>query len=450
MTIAPPKTRRRSPAPRPGDPGVDRSIEIVVPVYNEQAALAPSVRRLRAYLDESFPFPAVVTIADNASTDGTWAAASDLAASVPGVRAVRLDQKGRGRALRATWAASDAAVVAYMDVDLATDLDALLPLVAPLVSGHSDVAIGTRLAPGANVVRGPKREIISRTYNLIVRAALHNGFSDAQCGFKALRADVAKRLLPLVEDQQWFFDTELLVQAERHGLRIHEVPVDWADDPDSRVDIRRTAIDDLKGVWRLMRSRGADAGVGPPTARGHDDGSLRRFAGVGIVSTVAYVVLFVLFRRVAGDYLANLVALLVCTAANSVAHSRFTFGAQPAIGYRRALVGAVAVFSTSLALTSVALAGVNLVLPTSVTAEVVALVAASGVAALCRFVLLRAWVFRAHLRGTGAAGGLPAPAPRPPGAMAAGSPAPPDPPPEGRRGEKTSSAARAGRGHLSS
>ena len=177
MTIAP----QRAPLPAAGDAAAPapaaRSVEIVIPVYNEEAALAESVRRLREYLDRRFPFPAVVTIADNASTDGTWACALELAGTVSGVRALHLDEKGRGRALRAAWSASDAAIVAYMDVDLATDLDALLPLVAPLVSGHSDVAIGTRLAPGANVVRGPKRELISRAYNLIVRAALHNGFS---------------------------------------------------------------------------------------------------------------------------------------------------------------------------------------------------------------------------------------------------------------------------------
>src|SRR5213079_2391771 len=154
------------------------------------------------------------------------------------------------------WQASDADVLAYMDVDLSTDLDALLPLVAPLISGHSDLAIGSRLARGARVVRGPKREFISRCYNLILRSTLAAKFSDAQCGFKAVRADVARRLLPLVEDTGWFFDTELLVLAQRAGLRIHEVPVDWVDDPDSRVDLFATAVADLRGVARLARAIG--------------------------------------------------------------------------------------------------------------------------------------------------------------------------------------------------
>jgi len=238
------------------------TLEVVVPVYNEEHDLEPNVRRLRYYLDESFPFDSLVTIADNASTDGTWAIASRLAAEVPGVGALHLDAKGRGRALRAAWLRSEADVVAYMDVDLSTDLKALLPLVAPLVSGHSDVSIGSRLAPGAHVVRGLKREAISRAYNVILRVALHKRFSDAQCGFKALRAADARVLVRAVEDDEWFFDTELLVVAERNGLRIHEVAVDWSDDPDSRVDIVRTALADLKGVRRLMRTRSQRALIG--------------------------------------------------------------------------------------------------------------------------------------------------------------------------------------------
>jgi glycosyltransferase involved in cell wall biosynthesis len=192
-----------------------------------------------------------VTIADNASTDATLVVARRLAEELTGVRVVRLPAKGRGGALNAVWSASDAAVLAYMDVDLSTDLSALLPLVAPLITGHSDVAIGSRLTRGSRVVRGAKREVISRCYNHLLRIVLRVRFSDAQCGFKAIRADVAHELLPLVEDTGWFFDTELLVLAHRAGLRIYEVPVDWVDDPDSRVDIVATAVADLRGVARL-------------------------------------------------------------------------------------------------------------------------------------------------------------------------------------------------------
>jgi glycosyltransferase involved in cell wall biosynthesis len=230
-------------------------VEIAVPVFNEEMNLEPNVRRLRWYLDQRFPLDTVVTIADNASTDGTWAKACRLQDSLPGVRAVHLDEKGRGRAVKHVWGASSAAVVTYMDVDLATGLDALLPLVAPLLSGHAEMAIGSRLAVGARVVRGNKRELISRTYNLILHSVLGTGFSDAQCGFKAVRTDVARALIPMIQDDAWFFDTELLVLGERLGMRIHEVAVDWVDDGDSRVDIARTARADLEGVWRLWRRR---------------------------------------------------------------------------------------------------------------------------------------------------------------------------------------------------
>ncbi|HZT15615.1 MAG TPA: glycosyltransferase [Gaiellaceae bacterium] len=231
------------------------TVEIVVPVHDEEAALAPNVRRLHAYLEREFPFRFHITVADNASRDGTWTVARRLARELPAVSALRLDRKGRGRALRAAWSRSGADVLAYMDVDLSTRLDALLPLVAPLLSGHSDLAIGTRLARSARVSRGLKRELISRAYNRILHAVLRVGFSDAQCGFKAVRRDALAELLPLVEDEAWFFDTELLVRAERAGLRIHEVPVDWIDDPDSRVDIVATAAADLRGVWRLLLDR---------------------------------------------------------------------------------------------------------------------------------------------------------------------------------------------------
>jgi glycosyltransferase involved in cell wall biosynthesis len=223
-------------------------VDIVVPVRNEERDLGPSVRRLVAYLRDDFPFTARVTIADNGSTDQTWAAARELAGTLREVRAVHMDLPGRGRALHDIWSRSDAKVVAYMDVDLSTDLNALAPLVAPLLSGHSDVAIGTRLARGSRVIRGPKREVISRGYNLLLRTALGAGFTDAQCGFKAIRASQARLLLPLVTDTGWFFDTELLVLAERAGLRIHKVPVDWIDDTDSRVDIVATVLGDL-AAW---------------------------------------------------------------------------------------------------------------------------------------------------------------------------------------------------------
>jgi glycosyltransferase involved in cell wall biosynthesis len=238
-------------------------VEIVIPVYNERLALEGSIRRLHGFLAATFPFSWRIVIADNASSDDTLAIARRLSYELRGVEVIHLPAKGRGRALRAAWSASGAQVLCYMDVDLSTDLAALLPLVAPLLSGHSEVAIGTRLARGAHVERCRRRELISRAYNRLVRLALRARFSDAQCGFKAVRADALRELLPDVQDDEWFFDTELLVLAQRRGLRIHEVPVDWVEDTDSRVDVVRTALADLRGVMRLLTPRGRRPGRDP-------------------------------------------------------------------------------------------------------------------------------------------------------------------------------------------
>jgi len=365
-------------------------VEIVVPVYNEEQGLGPSIVRLRSYLDRSFPFTSTVTVVDNGSTDGTWIVATGLAAELDGVRAVRLVGKGRGRALRAVWSTSRAPVVAYMDVDLSTSLDALLPLVAPLLSGHSDVAIGTRLARGARVMRGPKRELISRTYNLLLKTFLGNGFSDAQCGFKAARTEVARQMLPHVEDNEWFFDTACLVLAERSGFRIHEVPVDWVDDPDSRVDVVRTACDDLLGLARLCRGRSPSLSADHPSDL---PASVTGFARIGVASTVAYLALFFALAGGAGRFGANALALAICTAANTAVHRRYTFaGRRPS--RRDLLLGGVAVFVTSLTVTSVALALIDGVGVTSWWFQAGLLVAANGSAALVRFIVLRSWMFR--------------------------------------------------------
>jgi glycosyltransferase involved in cell wall biosynthesis len=246
------------PRPQGGDtlPYRQESVEVVVPVYNEEAALPESIPALCAYLETYFPYRWSVVIADNASTDNTLAVARKLATAYhPHVSVMHLEEKGRGRALKAAWSTSEADIVAYMDVDLSTNLWSFLPLVAPLATGHSDVAIGSRLLKGAMVTRRWKRELISRCYNLLIKAMFGNGFSDAQCGFKAIKRSVAKELLPWVEDNEWFFDTELLLLAEERGYRVSEVAVDWIEDLDSRVDIASTALGDVKGLLRVRTER---------------------------------------------------------------------------------------------------------------------------------------------------------------------------------------------------
>ena len=245
------------------------NVEVVVPAHNEEQVLEASIRRLHSHLTRELPFSARITLADSASTDSTLEIAQRLAAEVPGMRVIHLDEKGRGRALRAAWSSSRADVLAYMDVDLSTDLNALLPLVAPLLSAHSDLAVGSRLMHGARVKRSLKREVISRAYNFLLRLALGSRVSDAQCGFKAGRREAIQALLPAVENEHWFFDSELLHLAEQGRLRNHDVPVDWTEDPDSRVHLVATAIEDLRGIARLWR-RGPATASDPAPQTTHD------------------------------------------------------------------------------------------------------------------------------------------------------------------------------------
>jgi putative flippase GtrA len=301
-----------------------------------------------------------------------------------------------------------------MDIDLSTDLAALLPLVAPLVSGHSDLAIGTRLPRTSVVDRGHKRELISRCYNRITRLALGCRFSDAQCGFKAIRADRARKLLPWVEDDGWFLDTELLVIAERAGLRIHEVPVDWTDDPDSRVEIVPTAVADLKGIARLRRAlaRGrlplAALGGGRATAaaagrrRGRLLGQLISFGLIGVASTLAYAVLYFLLRDIMPAQTANALSLLLTAVANTAANRRITFGVRGVGGRLRHQSRGLVVFALGLAVTSGSLLLLRRYDPSaSHGVELAVLIAASVVATLLRFVLFHAWIFpQRHVRAT--------------------------------------------------
>ena len=319
-------TPRASPALTPA---VGPVVDIVLPVYNEAAELESSVRRLHSYLTTAFPLTWQITIVDNASTDRTAAIAARVSDELLGVHWRHLDRKGRGHALREAWTESTSTVVAYMDIDLSTDLDALLPMVAPLASGHSEIAIGSRLAPGASVARGPKREFISRSYNLMLRAMFATQIRDMQCGFKAVRADIARELLPAIEDDEWFFDTELLLLAERNGLRIHEVPVDWIDDPGSTVNIAKTATADLRGALRLARAfatgKGRVAFSSPRPALDDDFGrKLVSFGVIGMLSTAASLICFLLLRDSWGAVGANAAAVTATFTANTWLNARYT------------------------------------------------------------------------------------------------------------------------------
>ncbi|TMR24926.1 glycosyltransferase [Nonomuraea turkmeniaca] len=401
----------------PGDtylpPGLTATVEIVVPVYNEERALPGCIDVLRDYLQRYFPFGWTITVVDNASTDRTPAVAAELAERYrDDVRLLRLERKGRGLALRTAWARSQADVVVYMDVDLSTGLDALLPLTASLVNGHSDVAIGSRLARGARTLRGPRREIISRAYNALIRWTHGVGFTDAQCGFKAARTAVIRPLLEKVEDDGWFFDTELLLLAEHNGLRVQEVPVDWVEDVDSRVQVVSTAVDDIKGLIRVARAKASGAARVPDLPRrpepraAHPDAALAEtnsggllwqvasFGAIGVLSTVAHLGLYALLRMWLPVLPANLLALTLTTVLNTEANRRFTFTSSRGSATRTHLLGLV-VFGLYYALTSGALLILHAVTPDPPRLlELTVLICACVLGTAGRFLLLRGWVFR--------------------------------------------------------
>ena len=374
------------------------TVDVTVPVYNEEKVLRTSITRLHQFLSVDFPFTWRITIADNASTDQTRAIARELAAELANVRVVELDRKGRGLALRTAWLSSDAEIVAYMDVDLSTGLDALLPMIGAIVSGHSELGIGSRLAPGALVARGPRREFISRTYNRILRTVFLNRFRDAQCGFKAIRRDIATELIPLVQDNAWFFDTELLLLAEHNGMRVMEVPVDWVDDPDSRVHVVSTATDDLKGVWRLVRTfarGGGHVDLGERARPGLVDDFGRQlvsFTIVGLISTVACLALFLVLRDHWHPALAAAVAFAVVTVVNAWANRRYAFGTRSRSERRTHLwrLFGVAVLGT---LASAGVVGAIDSVDGGWVWQAVGLVALWVPLAVIRFAVLRSWVF---------------------------------------------------------
>jgi glycosyltransferase involved in cell wall biosynthesis len=239
------------------------SVDVVIPVYNEEHVLAQSVATLRRFLSQGFPHQWRILIADNASTDGTLAVAEELAKKHADVASLHIPEKGRGRALKASWLGSAADIVSYMDVDLSTELEAFPPLVEAIASEGYHVAIGSRLSAASDTQRSLKRDVISRGYNLMIKSLFFTRFSDAQCGFKALSRHAVQELVPLIENNEWFFDTELLIIAEKAGYPVKEIPVRWLEDPDTRVNIRKTVWEDIRGLarlrlrrpWRAVRAR---------------------------------------------------------------------------------------------------------------------------------------------------------------------------------------------------
>ncbi|MGD0782502.1 MAG: dolichyl-phosphate beta-glucosyltransferase, partial [Candidatus Aminicenantales bacterium] len=249
--------RKDQPGGIDDGPELPQSVDIVVPVFNEDVDLETKITQLRRFLKEKFPYRWTIRIVDNGSTDRTPEIGRALAARWPGeVEYLHLEEKGKGRAIRAGWTAGRAGFLCFMDLDLSTDLSALNPLIEPLVGGRCDLAVGSRLLPGSRVRRSRKRDALSRLYNRLLRMHFPRArFSDAQCGFKAATRAAAEELLPGVRDNAWFFDTELLLQARRKGFRIEEVPIQWTEDPGTKVRLPSTAGMLLKGLWRVRLSK---------------------------------------------------------------------------------------------------------------------------------------------------------------------------------------------------
>ncbi len=244
------------------------TVDVVVPVYNEERALPESIPVLQEFLSSpKFPYEWKIIIGDNASIDNTPAVGRMLEDKSGGqVEYVRIERKGRGFALKQIWGASQADVRSYMDVDLSTGLEAFPALVRAVAEEGYGMAIGSRLARGAKTTRSLTRTTLSRGYNVMIKAMFWTRFSDAQCGFKAVSREAAQRILPFVEDNNWFFDTELLILAEKMGYRVCDVPVEWIEDADTRVKIASTVTEDLRGLLRLRinrpwRKAKADAGT---------------------------------------------------------------------------------------------------------------------------------------------------------------------------------------------
>src|SRR5579862_3571463 len=229
-------------------------VEITVPVYNEEEELEKHIAILvdfcRSHL---FKYDWHITIADNASSDNTPVIAATLAKQNFRITLLRLEQKGRGRAVKRSWSISHADYCVYMDLDLSTDLIHLPSLLKALQNGY-DIAIGSRLAKGAKVEgRTMFREITSRALNFFfIQFFFNTHFTDAQCGFKAVTKRVVEQLIPRIQDNSWFFDGELLIVGEKCGYKIYEEPVHWVDNPGSTVRLMATIFGDIKAMVRLL------------------------------------------------------------------------------------------------------------------------------------------------------------------------------------------------------
>ena len=240
----------------------EQSVDVVIPAYNEEQILECNTRILHDFLRTQCPVPWTISIVSNASTDDTVAIGTRLTQQLKNVRFTHIPDVGKARAIRHGWNASTASIVGFMDADLDTGLDAFLPCIQPILDGTAAMSIGNRYDKRSRVDRGAGRKLLSQGYNILIRAFFPSSrVQDAHCGFKFLRADVAQELLRKTRSNAWFFDTELLVHAQRAGYRIAQVPVQWVDDCErkSRVHVPRIIAEYMTNLaklrWRLWSRR---------------------------------------------------------------------------------------------------------------------------------------------------------------------------------------------------
>lgn len=234
---------------------LNSKIEITIPVLNEEKTLKMQMFKIVAFLDkECVKYGDVsIVIADNGSSDRTQELAIELSKQNSRIRYLRLEKKGVGLALKASWLSSTADIVGYMDLDLATDLKHLHQVFDALLNNDYQMVTGTRLAKESIVIgRSPLRNFTSKVFNKILNFKFNGSFTDGMCGFKFLKRNILNNLMEYgANNDGWFFSTELLVVADYKNYKLLDLPVIWIDDPNSKVKIIKLAIEYLKAMNAL-------------------------------------------------------------------------------------------------------------------------------------------------------------------------------------------------------
>lgn len=233
-------------------------VEFCLPIYNEEKIIEKNVLKIVNFCKEkNLPFNWRVIIVNNGSKDNSLAISQKLSADNKQIGYTTILEPGRGQALKKYWLTSNADVVAYMDADLAVSLNNIIDLINPFVNNEADLVIGSRMMPGATIKRSFIRELISQSCNILYRLIIGNNISDTQCGFKAIKTEVFKKIAPYIEDNKWFFDTEIISFTHHLGYKIKEVPVNWEenryDERKSKVNLLKDSFIHLKNLLRLKK-----------------------------------------------------------------------------------------------------------------------------------------------------------------------------------------------------